>query len=171
MKRYSPGFTLIELMTTIAIAGILAAIAVPSLQQIVINRSADRLAQELQIDLMYARSQAITLRKEVKIRPLASDQWHQGWQLIQKDESNNDIVIRQKGSANTHLAKNGEIASSPEFKDGFSFDGQGRLITATPGQATAGTFTISVPKCKGNRLREIKILYLGQITTEAKPCP
>lgn len=80
ITKAQQGFTLVELMLTIMIAGILAAIAVPSLQTIAINRHADRLSQELQIDIMYARNQAMTLNQPVDITP-QNGGWSSGWDI------------------------------------------------------------------------------------------
>src|SRR5690554_3146674 len=93
------GFTLLELMVTLTIAGILAAIAVPTMQSIIINRHADRLANELQLDIMYARNHALSLNKNVSIKPLAAD-WDIGWVVAQGTN-----IIRQKGSPSAPMAK------------------------------------------------------------------
>lgn len=153
------GFTLLELMFTIAVAAILAAIAVPSLQQIIINRHADRLANELQIDIMYARNQALSLNQEVTIKPLTGG-WDTGWVIKQ-----NNNIIRQKGSAAAPMAKEAGEITSTDFTstDLLTFDKQGRA-------KAAGSITVKVAKCKGDRVREIKVNYIGQLQVVNSAC-
>lgn len=152
------GFTLLELMVTLSIAAILAAIAVPTLQTITINRHADGLANDLQIDLMYARNQALSLSKEVTIEPLSSG-WSAGWTIKQ-----DGVVIRQKGSTSstsTHIAKTGEITSAASK---ISFDKHGRHAGSTT------SITIKVAKCTGNRVRTITLNPIGQLQTTSSSC-
>lgn len=149
-KTASSGFTLVELLVTITIVGILAAIAVPSMRTITANRHADRLAQELQIDIMYARNQALTLAKEVVMEPQGS--WHQGWQIKQGGS-----LIRQ----NNPNAAAGEVTSAATS---IGFNRHGHLTTGN------ADIEVKVAKCTGNRVRTIGINKLGQITTKADPC-
>lgn len=150
------GVTLIELMVVIAIAAILYAVGTPSLQQFTLNRTADRLAQELQLDLAFARNQAITLNQEVRVEP--NNNWSRGWIIRQ-----NNRVIREKGSANNPMAEAGVITSMFTAATPLRFDPQGR---AQP----TGSFTIDVPGCSGNRERLININFIGQLVTQELLC-
>ena len=61
MKARQPGFTLIELMITLAIAVILITLAVPSLRAFILNNRITTQANSLLADLGFARSEAAKL--------------------------------------------------------------------------------------------------------------
>ena len=66
MRRNS-GFTMIELMVTIAIVGILIAVAVPSFTESMARRSLEGAANELNADLQYTKSQAVSLNAPISM--------------------------------------------------------------------------------------------------------
>lgn len=157
MPALPRGVTLIELMVVIAIAAILYAVGTPSLQQFTLNRAADRLTQELQLDLAFARNQAITLNQPVTVAP-NNNSWSQGWIIRQ-----GTLVIREKGSAANPVADAGVISSTYTTAAPLQFDAQGRA-------QTTGSFTIDVPGCSGNRERVVSINFIGQLVTEELLC-
>lgn len=61
------GFTLVELMITLAILAIVATIAVPNFVQFIRNNQVQAKADELKTFLQYARGQAVTTRKTYKV--------------------------------------------------------------------------------------------------------
>lgn len=156
MTGSARGVTLIELMVVIAVAAVLLTVAVPSMQTFTVNRTADRLTQELQLDLAYARNQAITLSQEVIIEP--NNNWSTGWRIRQ-----GLLTIREKGSANNPMADAGIIVATYTAAAPLRFDAQGRANAQ-------GSFTIDVPDCTGNRERTISINFIGQMVTQEGAC-
>ncbi|MGL6039618.1 MAG: GspH/FimT family pseudopilin [Deefgea sp.] len=67
MPARSSGFTLIELMITIAILGIALAIAVPDLMRFVNQSRVKGVAENLAQDLVFARTEAVRLGKPVRL--------------------------------------------------------------------------------------------------------
>lgn len=66
--RHGRGFTLVELMVTLAIAALLAAIAVPSMREFIARKRVEGVAQELVTDLRYLKSQQVQRNEPVVIR-------------------------------------------------------------------------------------------------------
>ena len=61
------GFTLVELMITVVILAVLAAIAVPSMRELIARQRVESIAKELATDLRYLRTQAIQNNRDVRI--------------------------------------------------------------------------------------------------------
>ena len=61
------GFTLIELMVTIAVMAIVVRMAAPSFNQLVVKTQLNKNARELAGTLAAARSQAVTIRRNVTV--------------------------------------------------------------------------------------------------------
>lgn len=82
-KQRDLGFTMIEMMIVIAIAGVLSAIAVPSFQAAIANQRAKAFAQELYLALNKARSEAIKLNGTCDVVVDFSDaaDWAAGWSV------------------------------------------------------------------------------------------
>lgn len=142
------GFTMIELMIVIAIVAIIAAVAVPTANRMSNNQLADRLYQEIQLDLRYARSQASTTARQIRFAPVAN--WRQGWQVV--DVATNQVIRSRK-----HQLDAGVITSA-------------NLTTATPllffpdgRSANDVNLTINVPGCQGARVRSLMVNRIGQI--------
>lgn len=72
---HSRGFTLVELMITLALLAIMAFIAIPSFTQLTRNNQLQAKAEELKSFLVFARSEAVTQRRAIKIDALDSTLW------------------------------------------------------------------------------------------------
>lgn len=66
--RFIRGFTLIELMVTIAVFAVIAMMAAPSFGNLVAKKQLDTLAKDFALVLGEARGQAISLRKNITIK-------------------------------------------------------------------------------------------------------
>lgn len=78
--RRARGFTLIELMVTIAIFAVLASLAAPSMSKLVASQRVRAGAQDLHLALVKARSEAIKRNQTTTITPVATG-WSGGWTI------------------------------------------------------------------------------------------
>lgn len=76
--RKDQGFTLIELMVTVLILGILTSMALPSFREFIINQRIKTTSFDLMSSINLARSEAIKRNSPVSVTPTNSD-WTKGW--------------------------------------------------------------------------------------------
>lgn len=74
------GFTLLELITTVVIVAVLAAIGFPAMQNLILDNRLSSAANSVVISINLARSEALTRRDTVSIVPAAGG-WGDGWEV------------------------------------------------------------------------------------------
>lgn len=77
-RRGPRGFTIIELMVALAVAGILLAMAAPSFRTVTANNALSSTATDLVTALHTARAQAVNLRGDVTLSA-RGEGWSEGW--------------------------------------------------------------------------------------------
>jgi len=75
------GFTLIELMVTLAILAILLTVGIPSYRQLVETNAISASGNDLYASLQLARSEAISREEAVRVTPTGGD-WTTGWNVV-----------------------------------------------------------------------------------------
>ena len=124
-RRRARGFTMTELVVTVALAAILATIAVPSFNGMIATQRARTFAADLYVTLAKARSEALTLNQNVTLQANAGG-WQNGWQIL---DANNNVL-------DNHAAATGvTITPTPSV----TYRASGRLPTG----AAAPVFLIS----------------------------
>jgi type IV fimbrial biogenesis protein FimT len=137
-KPTPKGFTVIELMVVLTMAGILLAMALPGMRNILQAQQLKSMSFDLTADLILARSEALKRNSSVTVMPAGSS-WNQGWH-ISVDVSGLRLAEREAGSSEVIFV------SAP---DRITFDANGR-VTA-PNAQLRQTLTTSdasaTPRC------------------------
>lgn len=110
MKFLSKGFSLIELMVTVAILGIVTAIAMPNMTEFMVRMRVDNEVTEIHSLTVLAKNYAVNSEEVVTVCPLASNNsCSSNWQneisvFIDVDgdavyeESDNDAIVKVKSA-------------------------------------------------------------------------
>ena len=169
------GFTLIELMFTVAIVGFVAVIAAPSLQNFVLNNRIRAQAAALTSSLAFARTEAITRSTRVVTCPRPVDksckcsgtkEWESGWHVFVDSDGNAEC-----DSDNSLLEVHGPLdgsgttlrgSESVKFKVAFFYDGGAQFSDEG---AELGTFVLCDQRDSVDHARTIKVLATGHIRT------
>ena len=156
-RRAAPGFTLVELMTVMAVLGLLMAIAVPGLREFLVGQKVKVLAYDMTSDLLLARSEA--LKRNVNVNMTATGaSWASGWTLSAGSET-----ISTRNTAVATL----DFAAVPSVPTLITFDAHGRV--AVPSSPVR--MTISVPgQASANSKRCIALDLSGRARSTVGAC-
>ena len=119
------GFTLIEVLMTVAIAAILASVAGPPFVRLLADQRAKAAATDLFTALSVTRSEAIKQNQNVSLLPKSSD-WANGW------------VIADPGGGANLLDMNATGVPVTGGPASVIYNGGGRLAGATAPSFTIG---------------------------------
>lgn len=151
-RRQIAGFTLLELMVTIAIAAILLSIALPSFQSVMRSNRVATATNELLASLSLARSEAIRNTRGAGICASADgaacgSDWNAGW-LVWSDtdgdgalDTGETVVRYTQGKASTTLTG---TASTLAFDQRGRNRGVERTVGITPSDVTTPVRCITV---------------------------
>jgi type IV fimbrial biogenesis protein FimT len=102
VARYARGLSVIELVTVLAILGIMIGFAVPSFQEFVTNYRTSVQTNDLLADLALARGEAVKYSRPTEIRAVGGD-WTDGWFVGTDLDGDGDIegdeIVKQHGPA------------------------------------------------------------------------
>ncbi len=79
-------FTLVELIVTISIVAIMAAIAIPSFNNMILNSRLASFSNDFVNSVALAKNTAVSQRATVQIAPIDGS-WNNGWQVLSGGET------------------------------------------------------------------------------------
>jgi len=184
IKNYKTmGFTMIELLLVITIAGILAAIGMPSYQTMVKNTCMTTSTNALITSLQLARSEAIKNRAFVTIQAdsaTADNLWGLGWTVYRDSDNNSALTAGEEirivqltcGIGRLTIDANDNTAADPIVADttgsdisSFSYDSSGFI-----NDSETNSFPITINICDDRVAetgRQISINALGRPSTNS----
>jgi len=194
MKKYS-GFTLIELMITLIIVGILLAVGVPSLKSFMQGNQLIAASNELVSALHVARSEAIKLNSRVSICESSdgatcsnTGSWKNGW-IVFVDANgdlantgtpcaavNNDCLLRIHDAFNDNQLTVAGLDANAAAINSFTFSSRG-LPKAVNGSSQSGVFSVCSLDTAGNTTgsRAVVLSLSGRVRVSDNPavisCP
>jgi len=94
------GFTLIELMVTVAVLGITVAIAVPAFQNVIASNQLQESRDRLRTAIMYAKGEAVAGNQTVTLCPSAdastcgdNSNWDENWLVVTDNNETGAVSI------------------------------------------------------------------------------
>jgi type IV fimbrial biogenesis protein FimT len=135
---HAKGFTLIELMVTIALAAILMAIAAPSFMAFQRNAELTSFANSMVASINAARGEAMKRGRYAMLVPADSTHWSSGWIAFvdvdrsQSFDASKDIVVQEREAPPSYLTitPNGTALATPPY---IMFDASGYATSKSSG--------------------------------------
>jgi type IV fimbrial biogenesis protein FimT len=170
MKRRSRGFSLMELMITITVLGILLGLTVPTFREFSQNNSVTAAQNDLVTSFNLARSEALRRNRPVSVCASANGTtcggatvWGSGWiaftdrGAVGAVDLPNDVILQTWQSPNTNLV----------------FDSGGSTFVQylpTGMSAAAVTIDVSWTGCSGDRKRRVEVMAAGSVNGQHVSC-
>ena len=169
-NRFASGFTLIELMVTIAVLAIFMAIAAPSLQRFILQQRIKAAVSEFNRGLMLARAEAIRRNQRVVFAARAANcnDFKDGWQIFvdtgTKDQCFNgtDVLVTQSDPLDTALSVAWQNADANKTYLIFAPTGAAMMSNGSFG---ASRWTVSVPSDTGIEAKSVCVNAYGRVRT------
>ena len=175
------GFTLLELMTAVAVLGVLLAIGVPSFNATLRANRLVAVTNDLVTALNIARSEAVKRGQGVSVCAANSalndcsgtTAWDQGWIVFSDDSDTSGNTAGQLDGSDSPLqvyspAESGYSVAptSPTTLTYLRFQRSGKLDST----ALSTTLKLTPPDCTGNGARQIAIGNTGRISSSKVAC-
>lgn len=172
----SRGYTAVELLFTVAIAGIVLALAVPNFRNFVLNNRAAEEANALVGALAVARSEAVT--RGIPVSVCSSEDnatciidggldWSTGW-IVFTDAN------APTGQVDDGAQPDTVLRALPGLRDGSSLTGDARFVAygASGFLTTAAgvNFDLDIDECTGNHNRAISVNLQGRAAVAYADC-
>ena len=163
-KDKQTGFSLLELMATVAVGGILLAIGLPSFVNLIKSNRLTTQTNSVLTALHLARNEAINRGHNIRVLPIvAGTDWAPGWQVrLDVDNSGTtdveDTVLRSFDAI--------EDATLIGDDDNVTYQSSGFITTTS-----ANTITLTAYECTAEDIRVISVKLSGLVSSTRQACP
>jgi type IV fimbrial biogenesis protein FimT len=149
------GFTLIELMVTLTVLGVMLGIGIPAFKDFTDGQRVKSASFELMSSLLIARSEAIKRNATVTVTPVSSTAWAGGWSVgvagttLQQQQAIEGVTVTTEDGtcaataavASVAFASNGRPAATSCFK----FSGTSTTTKCVKVDSSGSPSTIKCP--------------------------
>jgi type IV fimbrial biogenesis protein FimT len=161
------GFTLVELLFTVAILAIVLTLGIPSMTDFIDRSRATTEHRELVKTVNLARSEAITRGLDVNLSALSGSDWEKGFRIWV--DADGDATY----DAGEELREFGAFRSNADLSvtsnvSNFTFTSEG-FLNATPGTVFIFNYRTNPAHCSLDR--NIRLRHTGHISVEERSCP
>ena len=150
-SRFQKGFTLLELMVGIGIAGVLLAAAAPSFRTATANSALRGATIDLITSLNTARGEAVAKRQDITVTAIGGD-WSQGWVIDYADANLEDLEFRPEAGVQV-IGTDTDIT----YKPNGTTDRASLKLTVCDGRS-------------GETGREVNVNRMGRLTNKELAC-
>jgi len=163
--RHSGGFTLVELMITLAVAFVLVALALPSFRELSTRSNVTQLGNDLVLALNTARSEAVRRGTQVEVVG-STGNWSTGWTIKADTGFNNNfdttVTTHAKAPSGYPVCTNANAPTGIGSSAAAIFNSTGSL-------AFASSFDINVVRPDGKKAlsRWIRVTASGETLNQA----
>jgi type IV fimbrial biogenesis protein FimT len=173
MKRTQTAFTLMELMVSLTVLGILLGLAVPTFRDFTRNNRTAALHNDLTTAFTLARSEA--LKRSMPVSICAStdgtacatdDDWSAGWIVFTDGNGTAGSVDAPDTVLQVWTASAGGDVSIDTDQDFIQYGPTGSVIPDS-----ASTFDVVAQGCSGDRARRLGVSPTGSLTPSKIDCP
>lgn len=162
------GFTLIEVLVSLIILGILASLAAPSFTQSIRRYRVNAIREELTASIQWARSEAIRRNLPILLVRttgcgadlLDSNDWSCGWEAVVDSNSNGaknagELVVQTTVIPIGYGVMHTNLGSVLQFNIWGQAQGVGQIFVITPPEGVSGSSTTTLCINSGGRIRKL----------------
>ena len=151
-RRRAAGFTIIEVLMVIVIVGILVALGMPSMRDLIASTKVKTATSDVFASLIFARSEAIKRNAAIEIVPVVATNWNAGWSV---NPAGTTTKLTVQDPITGDVAVTGPNAT-------LRYRGNGRLTDAASGAAMTVEFQFIATAFSHIQMRCIKIAPSGR---------
>ena len=165
-KQHNAGFTIIELLVTMALAAVLLGMALPAFNGLMIQRTMTAEVNDLVLAVHYARSEAVKLGGLVSIQAVdesdSNNEWGPGFCVVVGNPGNCDDPLRV-----FRISDDVTLDATDDLNDREEFGFNARGLLNINGE---GTFRLCSTDANIDPGRIVEINTIGRTTSRELVC-
>jgi len=161
-KDRQTGFTLLELIVTVAVGGVILAIGLPSFVNLVKSNRLTTQTNSVLTALHLARNEAVNRGHNIRVLTISGDEdWAAGWQ-VRLDVNNDGVTDAEDTVLRSFDAI--EDATLVGVVDNVTYQSSGFVDAVN-------SITLTAYECTGEDIRVIDVKLSGLVSSTKQICP